>query len=48
MFGWIRLSPAATKLTSAQKDLLQQFEKASEDTGIYPKVKAFIKRHFGG
>ena len=37
-----------TKLTSAQKDLLQQFEKASEDTGIYPKVKAFIKRHFGG
>ena len=36
-----------TKLTSAQKDLLQQFEKTSEDTGIYPKVKAFIKRHFG-
>ena len=37
-----------TKLTSTQKDLLQQFVKASEDTGIYPKVKAFIKRHFGG
>ena len=36
-----------TKLTSTQKDLLQQFEKASEDKGIYPKVKDFIKRHFG-
>ncbi len=37
-----------SKLTSTKKDLMQQFAKASEDTGIYPKVKAFIKKHFGG